>query len=429
MDVKDPPTHHPGLVREQRPPSRERIGRALGEWQAGELRYMARHRHCRDLSLAQLEDLYQETVLALLERSFFNEEHLRNALRYGLSKRALHIHRDERRRSEILREHAPEAHRSSLRRSEIEAPEHAALAREDGRIVLEFIAELTPLERQLYALEAEGMRYRAIAPVLGIDVNGARRASRSLASKRQRFQLLHDTGRLCGYRAPTIRALIAGEATSHELATAAFAHLESCASCRTEHKTNARRLRLSFQDRAAALLPLPALAGHLGLLARIDVRVRSITQRWLPGVSSSAGGGVRERALAAAAGSGVAAKLAAGAATVAVIAGGTVSATAPHSHANRFRTAPPSSATPPPRAASTAAPVLAKSGPVRAPAPAPVIKHATTAPSPAQAGFAFLGVPARTSAPTPVRAHVASTHFSPQSSEPAPQTGGGPFSP
>ncbi len=329
MDVHEiqssTPRPRAGASAVNRPPSRARVGQALGEWQAGELRYMSRHPHCRGLSHAQLEDLYQETVLALLNRPFFNEEHLRNALRFGLSKRALHVHRDERRRTEILTEHAPEAHRLALARSEIEGPEQSALTREDGQIVLEFTAELTPLERQLYALETEGLRYRAIAPIVHVEVNTARKASRSVASKRARFQLLHDTGRLCGYRAPTIRALIAGEATSEELALGAFAHLEACASCRAEHHTNSRRLRMSFQQRAAALLPVPALAGHLGWITRLELRLRVLAGRWLPGAAGP-GGALRERALAAAAGSGVAGKLAVGAATVAVIAGGTLGA-------------------------------------------------------------------------------------------------------
>ncbi len=430
-----------GASAENRPPSRARVGQALGEWQVSELRSMSRHPHCRGLSLAQLEDLYQETVLALLNRPFFNEEHLRNALRYGLSKRALHVHRDERRRSEILMEHAPEAHLAALRRSEIEGPEQAALAREDGRIVLEFVSELTPLERQVYALEAESMRYRAIAPILGIEVNNARRASRSVASKRKRFQLLHDTGRLCGYRAPTIHALIAGDATSDELALAAFAHLEACAACRAEHRTNARRLRLSFQQRAAALLPVPALLGHLDWVTRLDMRVRTVTHRWLPNLTASGGSGVRERAIATVTGSGIAAKLAAGAATVAIIAGGTLSAT--HLHRDR----PPAH-----RGRSSAARVLHRSAPVSSAAQraqaAPVTAFAprqessnaggagaSTHPR-EQTGFAFLGVAAGNEAQAPRRARAASTGSQTRSEPPAPtggqreaQKGGGPFSP
>jgi RNA polymerase sigma factor (sigma-70 family) len=443
MDVQGAHSQVNGASAASRPPSRARVGQALGEWQTSELRHMWRHPHCRGLSLAQLEDLYQETVLALLNRRFFNEEHLRNALRYGLCKRALHVHRDERRRSEILIEHAPEAHRIAMRRGEIDGPEQAALAREDGQIVLEFVAELTPLERQVYALEAEGLRYRAIAPIVRVEVNAARRASRSVQSKRKRFQLLHDTGRLCGYRAPTIRALIAGEATSEALALAAFAHLEACASCRAEHRTNARRLRLSFQQRAAALLPLPALSGHLGLLARADVRLRTIIGRWLPQTAASPGGGVRERVIAVAAGSGVAAKLAAGAATVAIIAGGTLGVDHPTAHRHqgaRHRarlTASTRSAAVrhTARAYTPTASTRARAASDRA--------SAQQSPRPREpGGFAFLGVPSGHSA-TSARARAASTSGA-QSGQPVgegaaaksgggeantPQTGGGPFSP
>jgi hypothetical protein len=296
--------------------------------------------------------------------------------------------------------------------------------------VLEFIAELTPSERHVYALEAEGMRYRAIAPVLGVEVNEARRVSRSLASKRQRFQLLYDTGRMCGYRAPTIRGLIAGAASSEALAQAAFAHLESCARCRAEHRTNAGRLRVSFQERAAALLPLPALAGHLGLLARLDLRARSLTHRWLPGLSGGAGTGVRERAITAAAGSGVAAKLAAAGATVAVIAGGTLGASAPHSRPRHSDAAHPIGAARSASAASSPAPAVA-SARMRVPVPSPAIRETpsthATAPAPAQVGFAFLGLPAD-GAPASARARMASTR-SPQRSRVLPQNGGGPFSP
>jgi|SRR5271166_763734 len=454
MDVQDaasarttPSWQSSGHGASNRPPSRARIGQALGEWQARELRYMGRHPYCRDLSLAQLEDLYQETVLALLNRPFFTEEHLRNALRDGISKRALHVHRDERRRGEILSAHAPEAHVMAQRRSEADGPEQAALTREDGRIVLEFVSELAPLERHVYALEAEGLRYRAIAPILEVKKNRARNASRSLESKQKRFQLLHDTGRLCGYRAPTIRALIAGEQTSEELALAAFAHLDVCASCRAEHRTNAKRLKLSFQQRAAALLPVPALAGHLGFLTRADMRLRIVLQRWMPDPSVSAGGGVRERVIAAAAGGGVAAKLAAGAATVAIIAGGTLGASHLQAHRHkgsrhvarsaRLTGAAAASA----RSARSANPAVATaSGPRTVPSRRTGGQVASHPREPG--GFAFLGVPAAHSE-AGARAQAASTSApeasGPQRPSEAPkasavsahesQTGGGPFSP
>src|SRR5271166_566881 len=454
MDVQDaasarttPSWQSSGHGASNRPPSRARIGQALGEWQARELRYMGRHPYCRDLSLAQLEDLYQETVLALLNRPFFTEEHLRNALRDGISKRALHVHRDERRRGEILSAHAPEAHVMAQRRSEADGPEQAALTREDGRIVLEFVSELAPLERHVYALEAEGLRYRAIAPILEVKKNRARNASRSLESKQKRFQLLHDTGRLCGYRAPTIRALIAGEQTSEELALAAFAHLDVCASCRAEHRTNAKRLKLSFQQRAAALLPIPALTGHLGLLTRVDVRLRTIAGRWLPETPVSGGGGVRERVIAAAAGSGVAAKLAAGAATVAIIAGGTLGASHLQAHRNaprahRARSGTPTHSAPAPERTLTGAnpPVAGAPAPPAAPSGTSARRDGAHPREPG--GFAFLGVPsghgeaagraraASTSAPETGEAQPQHEASKP-SADPANehQSGGGPFGP
>ena len=67
----------------------------------------AASRECRGLSVEQLEDLYQDTAVVLLGRTFQNEAHLRNALRWGIKHRALHMHRDRRRREEILIEHAP----------------------------------------------------------------------------------------------------------------------------------------------------------------------------------------------------------------------------------------------------------------------------------------------------------------------------------
>jgi hypothetical protein len=152
------------------------------------------------------------------------------------------------------------------------------LAKEDRLIALEFKTELDEDEQRVFAWLVEGLQYRAVASVLNIPINEARNTARSCERKRERFQLLYDTGRLCGYRAQTILALQNGEATSEVLAERAFAHLESCAHCRLEHKTNAKRLRRSFRDQAAALLP-PVFIGHLGWLARLDLRARLLLHR------------------------------------------------------------------------------------------------------------------------------------------------------
>jgi RNA polymerase sigma factor (sigma-70 family) len=423
-------------------PSAEQVGRALGEWQAGELRLARSFAECRGLPHEQLEDLYQETALALLGRPYHDEEHLRNALRWGIKHRALHLHRDERRRGEILQQRGPELQLAAERREAQRTPELAALLAQDRLVVSEFLTELSDLERRVFWLVAEGMRYRAIAPTLGIGVNEARKAARACERKRERFQLLYDTGRLCGFRSHTIHALQAGEGASEELAQRAFAHLEGCANCRAEHKTNARRLRRSFQGQAAALLPIPILAGRLGWLGRLEHRTRALSERMMPYSSPPTGGGVRERAIAMLASGGAAAKLAVAGASIVAIAGGTIGATgvlhhapAHTRHARRIsqrralhasqQTGARTVAVAPTTSAGTTRPVRATS------------RQASSTPAKHQeaTGFGFLGVPS-SAQDSPARASAASANTTasrqpgPQPRSPGPpQRGGGPFSP
>jgi len=391
--------------------SSEEVGIALGRWQTSELRLACTFGECRGLARAQLEDIYQDTALVLLKRRYHDEEHLRNALRWGIKHRALHLHRDRRRREQILTQRTPELELALQARQDEQGPELSMLLAQDRLIISEFMTELDPFEQSVFRLMAEGMRYRAIAPVLRVPVNEARKASRSCERKRERFQLLYDTGRLCGYRGHTIRALQAGETASAELAQRAYAHLEACANCRNEHRTNAHRLRRSFQGQAAALLPIPALAGRLGWLARAGQRGRELYQRLTPYGSPPTAGGVRERTIAMLAGGGAAAKIAAGAATVAVLAGGTIGA----AHAVHSRHAVPHRApeTAPRTHADAAAPVAPTARSVGGPPPATVQDHAARANAgtpdrsraPREAtGFAFLGVP---SVSHPGRASVA----------------------
>jgi RNA polymerase sigma factor (sigma-70 family) len=418
--------------------SPERVGEALGEWQAGEVRLAGRFAECRGLDAAQLEDLYQETTLALLHRPYNSEEHLRNALRFGLKNRALHLHRDERRRGEILADRALEMHVSAMARDEQGSPEPTLLARHDQLIVKEFMTELTALEKKVFGLEAEGMGYRAIAPILGVPVNQARKANRSSERKRERFQLLHDTGRLCGYRSQTIEALKAGEAASEQLVLGAYAHLDACSQCRAEHRTNAERLRRSFQEKAAALLPIGLLTGHLGWLSRLELRIRSLQQRLAPYSSPPGSGGMRERGAALLAG-GASAKLAAGVATVAVIAGGAIGATHALEHSQRHSdrgTARRKPVTPTPQSTTpVTAPLAPSEGPAHVEAQGR--PQSQRGPTEGQAashrrepgGFAYLGVPSGT--PPAARASSASAGGggSSSGSRQAEQRGGGPFSP
>jgi RNA polymerase sigma factor (sigma-70 family) len=410
------------------------VGQRLGEWQKAELRLARSFPECRGVGRAQLEDLYQETALVLLGRVYNDEEHLRNALRWGIKHRALHLHRDERRRGEILTHRAPELQLFAEGRAEEHTPEQAAVLAQDRLIVSEFLSELSELERRVFWLGAEGMRYRAIAPVLDIPVNVARKASRECEQKRARFQLLYDTGRLCGYRSHTIKTLKHGGRVTDELMLSAYVHLESCAQCRSEHKTNARRLRRSFQNHAAALLPIPILTGRLGWVSRGIERSRMLMHRLTP-YSPTPGGGVRERAVAMLASGGAAAKVAAGAASVVVIAGGTLGAahvlhTSPgkppqHARATRHTAVTaPEALTP---AAKIEPPVTAASG------QAQEGKTLHSGHADQQSGFGFLGVPS-SSGQGPSDAHVA-TNSKPVSSPPAQEprgetkVAGGPFSP
>ncbi len=428
----------------------EQVGVALGAWQTAELRLARCFGECRGLTPEQLEDLYQETALVLLKRSFHSQEHLRHALRWGIKHRALHLHRDERRRGEILAQRAPELTLAAERREANRAPELAALLEDDRLIVTEFLAELSDLERHVFWLMAEGMRYRAIAPLLAVSVNEARKAARSCETKRERFQLLYDTGRLCGFRSKTIMAMQAGEPVADELAQRACAHVQGCAHCRKQHKTNAGRLRRSFQGQAAALLPIPVLAGHLGWLARIELRMRALHQRLVPYGPPPPGGGIREGAVATLAGGGVAAKLAAGAATVAVLAGGTIGATHALQHpqrhprgASKAGRTPRATAAPTPGAASAVDPVAHAS----ADAVSERVRSArsqrgggrTSRPAHEPGGFAYLGVPTRSaSGPSEqTRASAASTDTATGTTSSSSasggggseQRGGGPFSP
>jgi DNA-directed RNA polymerase specialized sigma24 family protein len=408
----------------------ERVGQILGEWQKVELRIARGFAECRGLTTEQLEDIYQETATALYRRPYDSEEHLRNALRDGIKKRALRLHRDERRRGQIRAHSASGLRLMAEAREEQSAPEPAVLAKEDRLIALEFKTELTKEEQHVFAWLAEGLQYRAVASVLNIPVNEARNTARLCERKRERFQLLYDTGRLCGYRARTIQALQNGESTSEELAERAFAHLESCAHCRAEHKTNAKRLRRSFRDQAAALLP-PVFVGHLGWLAKLGVRARTLQHRLAADGLPLGQGAIRERATALLAGSGVAAKLATGVVTVAVIAGGAVAThvlerpPAHHPHHARTSAAATPAAIPPPEQLVRASSVPSLGSSVestvhnrrhaRLSSPGRVLPstHQVRGLSAVRerepSGFAYLGVPTETRIPVsaPDQAHTA----------------------
>jgi RNA polymerase sigma factor (sigma-70 family) len=450
MDMDGPTRGQAGLAGETQPgtlPPRAggghpiagaRVGEILTGWREQELLLAQGFRECGDLSKQQLEDLYQDLTLALMRRSYQNEKHLQRALRKRLKERALNLHRDEQRRKEILAENAPGIHVLESARSAEASPEQYALLRQDRLLLIELLAELSEKERPVFWLLSEGMKFHRIAKALDVPVNEARKITRSCERKTKQFVALYEAGRLCGYRDATIRALQNGEASSEELALLAFAHLQACAACRAEHKTNAPRLRRAFQGQAAALLPAPTLAAHLGWLARAGLRTRALQQKSLTDSATIAGAGVRERAAAVLTGAG-ASKLAAGALATAVLAGGAIGASHALEHHSKPRQRPRGASATTGHPARAARPVdLAQ------PAPAPLTDtrehrirpsaaHQPSSPGHLVAvshptvrhereirrepgGFAYLGVPAPPPARRSVPAQTA-THT------------GGPFSP
>jgi RNA polymerase sigma factor (sigma-70 family) len=170
------------------PLSGEAIGKILAQSRRGELRLARGFRECRGLSPEQLEDIYQDTVLALLQREHRGEEHLIGALRLGIKQRALKAHRDIRRRREILQEHAPGMERDAQARAGDAEPEHEAILGADRATVQAFLAQLTGLERAMFcACAVHGLGYRAAAQVFGVDVRAARRAARAVERKREGY--------------------------------------------------------------------------------------------------------------------------------------------------------------------------------------------------------------------------------------------------
>jgi hypothetical protein len=297
-----------------------RVAELLDAWRAVELDRFSRD--WRTLSYAELEDLYSETTIALLARPYRREHHLRLALREGMQYRALNAYNAALRHREIIAESEQGVRALQAARSREETPEQIALAHQDELLLNELVRELTPFQQQVFDLTTEGKRYKKIAAALGVSTAQARRATRACESKGRTFLLLYESGRLCGYRTETIKAIQAGRTASEDLAELAIAHLENCPRCRAEHRTNGARLRQRFNEQASALMP-PALIVRWSLFTQSS-RARAIA-RFLP--DTGAGREVlRERAGTVIATGGVSAKLAVTALIGAAVVAGGISA-------------------------------------------------------------------------------------------------------
>lgn len=119
----------------------------LAQWRSRELWTARQFRACWGSSLAEIEDMYDATIAALVEKdeAYESPEHLRAALHRGIKLRALRLHRDREAHEKTLEHAAPAIEAAGQDRAWREEPERALLAREDDAIVGEFIAELTDL--------------------------------------------------------------------------------------------------------------------------------------------------------------------------------------------------------------------------------------------------------------------------------------------
>lgn len=277
-----------------------------------ELRLALKFRECAGVSVAEVEDILDSTITALLARPYGSEEHLFAALRKGVKMRALRLHRDRALHDRALASVAPVIYAEEQARAWRDDPEHALLSREDDLLISEFLAELSTKEREVFALHADGRSWRAIATALSLPETTARHLTRACERKRERFVTLYLSGRLCGSRSHTIAGLLAGELTDAQALDQALVHLSHCHVCRREHRTTSPQLRASFEHRALALLPLPPAAltaSSRSWLARIQhalSRHGQTLQRILP----TRGPGRAVEATVAGAGAGVKAAVA-----------------------------------------------------------------------------------------------------------------------
>jgi RNA polymerase sigma factor (sigma-70 family) len=281
----------------------------LMQWRDTEI--TAAQRRYRRLSIEEVQEVYDETVEALLDRLHEDEGHLVRALMIGLRMRCLNKLRDRKRYERRVERMAPAIYEQAEDRSWESDPERALLAAEDNVVISECVAGLTARERQVFALKANGFAFRGIGDALGIDRKVARKLERAVDRKRDVFLKLYETGRLCGYRSRTIDLLLSGQETGELAVREAVAHLRNCRKCQATHKITHKELRSRFEDGALALLP-PAMLQRGGA-GRWTDRVLALLDRpirWLD--RSVPGSGVaRERVLEATAGGAAAAKTAA----------------------------------------------------------------------------------------------------------------------
>ena len=209
--------------------ARPRVGQALGEWQRGELR-LAR----------SLPGVPRPRPRAARGHLPGNDARAAGALRTtarstcatrcagGSSTARFTCTATSAAGARSSTQRTPELALAAEDASESARPEHAAvLANEDRLIVAEFMTELSELERRVFAWMAEGMRYRAIAPVLQISGQRGAQSARVPVSASASASSCCTTPAGCAAIART-RSGAAGTARAPARSSPqrAFAHLE-----------------------------------------------------------------------------------------------------------------------------------------------------------------------------------------------------------
>jgi DNA-directed RNA polymerase specialized sigma24 family protein len=300
----------------------------LARWRRRELRLARSFKECSRATTTELEELLDSTTLVLLDKHYDTPEHLRAALHRGIKMRALRLHRDRVTRHNTLEAAAHAQHAEENARAWEQDPHHLLITQEDDLIIGEFLAELTPSERNVFVLVAEGRSWRAIATHLALPENQARNTVRACERKRERFLTLYETGRLCGYRSQTITTLLTGNPSSELALDQALAHLRHCHTCQTHHHTTEAQFRAAFDRRALALLPLPLLPPtDPGVFDRVyGFLTRNARALRTPHA------GIRDRLIETASGVGAVGKITAGVLSATVLAAGAASTKHPAHH-------------------------------------------------------------------------------------------------
>src|SRR3954452_22427620 len=147
-----------------------------------------------------------------------------------------------------------------------DTPERLTLERAEMHVALQFAALLEGDARDVFRAQYQWtgkgkLGAERIAKETGLELNRVRSAEIAIQDQFKRFTAIYAAGRLCGFLAPGIAALAAGE-SANRLEDAARVHLEveRCATCRADYTRQLRYLQSArFTGKVAQLLPAPAV--------------------------------------------------------------------------------------------------------------------------------------------------------------------------